>query len=96
MKIKVLRTREERNLGLQHLPRLPDDTIYVFVGPFLAGQFHSRNVPEPFDLVFLSAHLDVMSRHRLEPPHHVVPVHYDAMYAVEAKAGLLDNFFVGA
>lgn len=96
MKIKVLRTREERDLGLQHLPRLPDDTIFVFVGPFLAGQFHSRNVPEPFDLIFLSSKLDVMSRHRLEPPHHVVPVHYDAWLAIEAKAGLLDNLFVGA
>jgi uncharacterized membrane protein (UPF0127 family) len=94
MYIKVLRTREEQDLGLQYLPRLPDNTIYIFIGPFLAGQFHSQNVPEPFDLIFLSAALKVMSRHRLDPPHHVVPGHFDAMYAVEAKAGLLDKFFV--
>jgi uncharacterized membrane protein (UPF0127 family) len=94
MKIKVLRTPEERDIGLQHLPRIPDDTIYVFVGPFIAGQFHSRNVPEPFDLVFLSSKLDLISKHRLVPPNDVVPVNFDATYALEAKPGVLDMFIV--
>lgn len=90
MKIKVLRTRDEMDVGLQHLPRLPDDTVFVFVGPFIAGQFHSRNVPEPFELVFLSSRMDVISRHLLTPPTAVVPVHFDAMYALEAKPGVID------
>jgi uncharacterized membrane protein (UPF0127 family) len=94
MNIKVLRTREERDLGLQHLPRIPDDTIYVFVGPFLGGQFHSRNVPEPFDLVFLSASLQVMYQNRLKPPNDVVKIPPDVMYALEAKPGVLEKFIV--
>jgi uncharacterized membrane protein (UPF0127 family) len=92
MQIKVLRTREEMDLGLQHMTRIPNDTIYVFVGPFLGGQFHSRNVPEPFDLVFLSAGLQVMSQNRLTPPNDVVRIPPDVMYALEAKPGVLERF----
>lgn len=92
MKIKVLRTAAEMDLGLQHLPRIPDDTIYVFVGPFLGGQFHSRNVTEPFDLIFLSAGLQVIARHLVTPPLGFATIPPDTMYALEAKPGVIDEF----
>lgn len=90
MKIRVFRSPMEMDLGLQHMTKIPDDTVFVFVGPFIAGQFHSRNVPEPFELVFLSSKLEVISRHRLVPPNDVVPVNFDAWYALEAKPGVID------
>ena len=92
MKIKVLRTREEVELGLQHLPRIPDDTIYVFAGPFLGGQFHSRNVPEPFELIFLSRELNILTVNRVIPPDGVAAVPPGTVYALEARPGVLDQF----
>lgn len=91
MKIQVLRTQAEKAQGLQHLTEIPDDMIYVFVGP-LGTQFHSRNVPEPFDIMFLSPTLNVLERQRITPPDGVVAVPLGAAYAVEAKVGMLDKF----
>jgi uncharacterized membrane protein (UPF0127 family) len=94
MNVKVLLTPEEKALGLQGLPRIPDDTIYVFVGPPVGGYFHSRNVPEPFDLAFLSSDRRVICRGFLTPPNDTAAVPVGAAYAIETKFGVLDQFIV--
>jgi Uncharacterized ACR, COG1430 len=91
MKIIVFRTAGEKKLGLQNMTEIPADTIYVFVAP-LGGQFHSRNVPEPFDILFLSPSLNILGRGLVTPPDGVVAVPLGAAYAVEAKVGVLDKF----
>lgn len=94
MKIKILLTKEEQSVGLQFLPAIPDDTVYVFVSPSPGGHFHSRNVAEPFDLVFLSADRRVISFCTMMPPGFVVSTPLNAMYALEAKPGVLEKFIV--
>lgn len=95
MKIKVLRSRAEQIIGLQGLKEIPADTVYVFIGPFLDGVFHSRNVPEPFDLIFLDSKLEIVRRRRMVPPNDTAEVPpLDVWYAVEAKAGVLDRFII--
>jgi hypothetical protein len=91
MNIKVLRTADEKRQGLQHLAAIPADTVYVFVGP-LGSQFHSRNVPEPFDILFLSPTLNMLGRALVTPPDGVIAVPMGAAYALEAKPGVLDKF----
>lgn len=92
MKIVVFRTPEERERGLQGIPRIPDDTLFVFIGPFLVGRFHSRNVPEPFDIAFMSSDFHLISKHRVTPPDMFVEAPDGAALAIEAKAGVLDEF----
>jgi uncharacterized membrane protein (UPF0127 family) len=94
MKVVVFRTYEERQRGLQHMAAIPDDTAYVFTGPFVLGQFHSRNVPEPFDIAFLSVTLHLIEKRRMVPPEDVVQAPIGTMYVVEAKAGVLDRFTI--
>lgn len=91
MNIKVLRSQEEKKQGLQHLAEIPADTVYVFVAP-LGGLFHSRNVPEPFDIMFLSPSLSVLGRSLVTPPDGVAFVPLGSAYALEAKVGVLDKF----
>jgi uncharacterized membrane protein (UPF0127 family) len=95
MQVKVLLTSEEKRLGLQHLSRIPDDTVYVFVGPPVGGHFHSRNVPEPFDLAFLDSNRTVICWGTMTPPDDAVQVPLGAVYALEAKSGLLAQLIVG-
>lgn len=94
MQIKILLTKEEQSVGLQFLLAIPDDTIYVFVSPSPGGHFHSRNVPEPFDLMFLSADRRVLCWGRVTPPNGTVSTPLDTAYALEAKPGVLEKFIV--
>lgn len=94
MKIVVFKTYEDRNRGLQHMPEIPPDTVFVFTGPFVLGRFHSRNVAEPFDIAFLSVTLQLIEKRRMVPPDDVVDAPMGTMYVVEAKAGVLDQFTV--
>jgi len=48
--VRVLETSEEQEEGLQHLKQIPPDTLYVFPVVPEGTEFHSMNVPEPFDI----------------------------------------------
>jgi uncharacterized membrane protein (UPF0127 family) len=94
MKVKILLTKAEQSVGLQHLPAIPDDTIYIFVSPSPGGYFHSRNVIGPFDLIFLSADRQVISQRTMTPPGDVVATPPGAVYALESNPGVLQQFIV--
>jgi uncharacterized membrane protein (UPF0127 family) len=94
MKVKILLTKAEQSVGLQYLPMIPGDTIYIFVSPSLGGYFHSRNVIGPFDLVFLSSSRQVLFQRTMIPPNDIVATPPGAAWALEAKPGVLQRFIV--
>src|SRR4029077_20220511 len=92
IKIVIFRTQEDQQLGLQYMASIPDNTVYVFMSPSISGQFHSRNVPEPFDIAFLSARMQLIEKRRMVPPNDVVQIPKGTRFAVEAKVGVFDKF----
>ncbi len=83
--------------GLQHMPSIPADVLYVFplVAPGLS--FHSRNVPEPFDIAFLAEDFTVLDIALVVPPRGGATAPKRSAMAVEARAGTLRKagFVVG-
>jgi len=80
-------TPAEKMQGLQHLPWVPDQTIYVFPEVYVGDQFHSRNVAEPFDIAFIDANDRVIDLRRMYPPDDLVQAPEGSVTAIETKAG---------
>lgn len=80
-------TPAEKMQGLQHLPFVPDQTIYVFPEVYEGDQFHSRNVAEPFDIAFIDANDIVIDLRKMYPPDDLVTAPVGSVKAVETKAG---------
>lgn len=80
-------TPAEKMQGLQHLPFVPDQTIYVFPEVYEGDQFHSRNVAEPFDIAFIDPADRVIELRRMYPPDDLVTAPEGSVKAIETKAG---------
>lgn len=80
-------TPAEKMQGLQHLPWVPDQTIYVFPDVYEGDAFHSRNVAEPFDIAFIDAADRVIDLRRMYPPDDLVVAPEGSVKAIETKAG---------
>lgn len=80
-------TPEEKMQGLQHLPFVPDQTIYVFPEVYEGDQFHSQNVAEPFDIAFIDAEDVVIDLRRMYPQDDLVTAPEGSVKAIETKAG---------
>ena len=91
MELVVFDTPAQQANGLQHLLEIPADTLYVFPLIQPGSYFHSRNVPEPFDIAFLAEDLTVLEIWTVTPPREGVDVPQDAVTVVEAKAGTLEK-----
>jgi uncharacterized membrane protein (UPF0127 family) len=89
MKTVVFETPEQRELGLQHLPSIPDDTVFVFAFTRPGALFHSRNCPEPFEVVFMSASEKVLRRGILTPPNDTIIAPPGTTHTYEARPGVL-------
>lgn len=89
MKVHVFETAEDQAQGLQHLPAIDPDTLYIFPVVSEGVEFHSQNVPEPFDIAFLTDRYFVLSLVRMTPTRDRVLVPKGGAMAVEAKAGSL-------
>lgn len=87
MRIILFRTPEEKMAGLQHLPWVEDQTIYVFPEVYEGDTFHSQNVAEPFDIAFIDAVDRVLDVRRMHPPNDLVTAPEGSMTAIETKAG---------
>lgn len=89
MTVVVLDTHELQAQGLQHQKAIDDNTLFVF--PFVrpGDSFHSRNVPEPFDLAFLSRDFKVLGQRTLHPTLETMTAPPGSFMAVESKAGRL-------
>lgn len=89
MKIVDFATPEQKALGLQYFPWIPDDTVYRFMNVRPGTIFHSRNVPEPFEILFFSASGYLITRTTMTPPDQLVQAPTGTSYALEARPGVL-------
>jgi uncharacterized membrane protein (UPF0127 family) len=87
--VRVLETVEDQEEGLQHLNLIPSDTLYVFPVVPEGTEFHSMNVPEPFDIAFLTEDYFVLTLARMVPHKDRIKAPKASSMAVEAKAGNL-------
>lgn len=92
MNVRVLETSEEQEEGLQHLKYIPPDTLYVFPVVPEGTEFHSVNVPEPFDIAFLAEDYFVLTLARMVPERDRIKAPAKSAMAVEARAGNLANW----
>lgn len=74
-------------MGLQHRPYIENDFLFVFPGIEGGDWFHSRNVPEPFDIAFADSDGIVLGAWRIMPPEGVIECPPKTAVAYEAKAG---------
>lgn len=87
MRIMVFRTPGEKAMGLQHRPFIENDFLFVFPGMEEGDWFHSRNVPEPFEIAFVDRKGMVLEVWHVTPPNGVVQCPPGTVTAYEAKAG---------
>lgn len=91
MKTIVLETREQQALGLQHLPRIPDDTVFKFPRIPPGTVFHSRNVPEPFEIWFVSRDGVLLKKAVITPPLETIQAPPGTSCVYEARPGVLSE-----
>jgi uncharacterized membrane protein (UPF0127 family) len=73
--------------GLQYKPFIEDHTLWVFKDIGFGDYFHSQNVPEPFDIAFISEEGEVLLAGLMIPPDDLVQVPEGTAMAIESKAG---------
>jgi uncharacterized membrane protein (UPF0127 family) len=89
MRTVVFETREQQQLGLQHFSSIPDDTVFKFPRIPAGTVFHSRNVPEPFEIVFVSAGGAILKKALLTPPLDTIEAPPGTSTVYEARPGVL-------
>lgn len=87
MRIVTFQTPEEKAQGLQHLRQVDDRTLYLFPNTFEGAVFHSRNVPEPFDIAFVGPDGTVLHVVNMTPPGDLAKAPEGTVMAVETKGG---------
>jgi uncharacterized membrane protein (UPF0127 family) len=97
MRIVIFDTPEGKAQGLQHLTAIEPGILFLFTGIPPGTGFHSRNVPEPFDIAFIAEDRTILALKRMYPPHDLAEAPPGCAMAVEAKAGWLPHwgFFPG-
>ena len=91
MKTVVFDTPGQRELGLQFMPAIPEDTVFIFTITYPGAVFHSQNVPEPFEVVFMSSQEKVLLRKILTPPGDTIVAPHGTTHTYEARPGVLDG-----
>lgn len=74
-------------MGLQHRPYIENDILFAFPDVAAGDWFHSRNVPEPFDIAFADADGEVLELWRVVPQEEMVECPPGTAVALEARAG---------
>lgn len=87
----IFRTPLEKATGLQFMKSIPKDTVFLFPDVAPGSEFHSRNVPEPFELYFMSEGDDVLHASVVTPPHETRRAPPGTYYALEARPGTLQG-----
>jgi len=91
MRYAILDTFEKQEEGLQHLARIDRDLVLVFPYVEPGWLFHSRNVPEPFDLAFVSRARRVIILETVRPPLGTLRAPAGSWMALESAAGALSG-----
>lgn len=87
MRIITLKSNEEKKQGLQYKPFIEDETLWVFKDIGFGDYFHSQNVPEPFDIAFVSVDGEVLLVGYMVPPDDTVSVPQGTAMALESRVG---------
>lgn len=87
MRIVTFETPQEKMHGLQHLYWIEDQTIYVFPHVYGGDIFHSRNVPEPFDIAFIGEDHKVLDLRTMYPEDDLAQAPEGSVMAIETKGG---------
>jgi uncharacterized membrane protein (UPF0127 family) len=88
----VFENEGQRAKGLQHMPKIPKDTLFVFPDISAGQVFHSRNVQEPFDIIFLDAKGQILDGVKtIEPPRAEISAPDSTAYAIEAAENELER-----
>ena len=95
MRYAILDTFEKQERGLQHLTRIDPDLVLVFPYVEPGWVFHSRNVPEPFDLAFVSRDRRVLLLETVHPPTGTLRAPAGSWMALESAAGSLSGLGLG-
>jgi uncharacterized membrane protein (UPF0127 family) len=82
-------TREQQALGLQFFVRIPEGTVFKFPRIPAGTLFHSRNVPEPFEIWFVSAGGAVLKKAIITPPLETIEAPPGTFTVYEARPGVL-------
>jgi uncharacterized membrane protein (UPF0127 family) len=85
----TLDTPDKQAMGLQYLPSIPDNVIYKFPRIFKGAVFHSRNVPEPFEIAFVTADGYIIKCVLMTPPDSVYTAPPGTSYVLEARPGVI-------
>lgn len=89
MKIVVFETREQQSLGLQYMSRIPEGTVFKFPRIPAGTVFHSRNVPEQFEIWFVSAGGAILKKAVLTPPLDTIEAPPGTSVVYEARPGVM-------
>lgn len=84
-------TPGQKNKGLQNMSPIPADTLFVFTGVSAGTQFHSKNVREPFDIIFTDTRGEILEAATLVPEDATIMAPPNTAYAIEAKEGELEK-----
>lgn len=87
MRIIVFETPGEKSIGLQNKPWVEDQTIFVFPGVYEGDVFHSRNVPEAFDIAFIGEDRKILDVQTMSPPADRIAAPKGSAMAIETKGG---------
>lgn len=91
MKVIIYDTWERQAQGLQNRRPIEDETIFVFPLVEEGMLFHSQNVTEPFDIVFIARDRTVLTHHTITPELETVLAPPGSFMAIESKAGYLSR-----
>lgn len=92
MRVEVFDTPGKRERGLQHRRSIEPGALFVFTDVPGGVQFHSMNVPEPFDIAFVAGDGTVLLQTTMVPEADVVVAPPGTAWAAEAKAGWLRHW----
>lgn len=92
MRVVIFNSKDEQAIGLQFRKTIEPDTLFVF--PFIRPDsvFHSRNVPERFDLAFLAPDRTVLWKGVVTPTLETVAAPRGSTMALESKEGWLSAY----
>jgi uncharacterized membrane protein (UPF0127 family) len=89
MRTVIFGTPAEQERGLQHRAAIEPHTLFAFPGIRAGAVFHSRNVPEAFDLAFLSKDWKVLWSGTLVPEADMAAAPAGTALALESRAGMM-------
>lgn len=89
MKLVTFENPADRAKGLQFLKRVDPGTVFLFMDIPAGAAFHTRNVPQPIDIGFLSEDLVVIDVVTVPPGKDGISVPPGTAAVLEAVPGVL-------